>query len=147
MKEELAVLRQLVSELPPLPTRVVGDVATLDMVRGKGTGIGILADPRASVAVWDFSAGAVCPEHKHDQREWIIVIEGELHLCVNDVERKTSHYNVRGRNIVLLPGDYYFVEGGTRHSAESPIATTLIAITVPKSEEFPDAQDRRKEYE
>ena len=72
-------------------------------------------------------AGTCFPTHMHDEREHIVVYRG------------TVCFNVNGRDIHLHPGDSLTIEKGVPHSCETQVDTWVIAITIPPSEEFPDA--------
>ena len=67
------------------------------------------------------------PHTHHGCTEWIFLLEGELHLELEP-----------GKRVVLQPGQSISFDGEIPHSAYFPKQSTLIVITVPAAEGFPE---------
>jgi quercetin dioxygenase-like cupin family protein len=65
------------------------------------------------------------PQHKHAEREWLIVYEGKMIIKIGDLEEE------------LDPGESVMLDPGTPHSATFPEDTWYLAITIPSSPDWP----------
>ena len=101
------------------------DVIEYDMERGTAIAFGLWKQTEVAVARVFFSAGALFPEHSHNEKEFLICFEGHLRLTVD------------GKIIDLTPQDELTICPGQAHSAEAVVDTRVIAITVPAAEGFP----------
>jgi quercetin dioxygenase-like cupin family protein len=84
------------------------------------------AGDKAACAKFYNSCGTNFPEHVHEQREWIIIIEGSMLLTVDGGEEKR-----------LLVGMSDVIEPGTPHSAKFLEDCWYYAITVPREPNWP----------
>jgi len=106
---------------------------------GESSAIGMISIPNVAVADVYVSENSMSPVHAHEEREWFIVYEGNLTVIV-DEKIEGTHYNSVKTEYELNAGDYFFVEAGVKHSVGSVNGSRLIAISVPRSEVFPDAR-------
>lgn len=74
------------------------------------------------------SEGTVVEWHSHDQKEWIICIEGQL--CVRTEEKE----------MCLLPTQEAILTPKTKHEVCTTVDTYVLAITMPASPEWPKAK-------
>jgi len=68
----------------------------------------------SQMAFWTYSEDAVSEEHEHPYEEYIVVVQGQYKLYINDNE------------IVLNAGDEYVVPTGALHSGEALAGTRAI---------------------
>ena len=123
----LQELRELTSQLsfPPTIEQHYG-VAIHEMSCGTSIAFSLLQQEEVSVAKWFNSSGTHFPEHTHEQREWIIVFIGSMFTKVGDEPEKR-----------ILPGQSLIIEPNTVHSARFLEDCWYLAITVPKTEDWP----------
>lgn len=128
----MKILEELTSELPHVtPMRhegaQTGGWQEYRMIKGRSKARNLLSIPgKISVAQWWNSEDSDFPEHAHEEKEFVLVFEGEMHLFVE------------GKKYVLLPGNSRYIGPGMRHNAHFPVGTNYIACTVPDSEDWPD---------
>jgi len=71
------------------------------------------------------SEGTKLKAHLRDEKEWIIVISGELTVILND------------REIVIQPQYHMVLESQIPHEILSKIDTYVVSITMPASHDWP----------
>jgi len=123
-------LRDITHTLPPFPKALAqstGDQGFKSYPMEMGTCIGwnLLTQPEVSVARFFNSAGSIFPEHAHEQREHIIIYDGEAIL------------SVKGKEVKLSRGDSIVLDSETAHSARFKVDTWYLAITIPQSPDWP----------
>jgi quercetin dioxygenase-like cupin family protein len=127
----LRVLEELTKKLPSFPETIEGRLSAgswqeYRMIKGKSKARSLLTVPgKVSVAEWWNSVDSEFPEHSHEEREFLLVYEGEMRLFVE------------GKEYVLKEGDSRYVAPGMRHNAYFPVHTNYIASTVPDNEDWP----------
>lgn len=72
--------------------------------------------------------------HSHEQREWLIVYEGEMVL---EIEGRPARR--------LCVGDYAVIEPGAPHKASFPVDCEYYAITIPATKDWGGTVDDRRE--
>jgi len=75
---------------------------------------------------WFNSEGSAFPEHRHKEKEWIIIYKGTMKLTTN-TETKT-----------LNTGDFIYFQPDVPHRAEFPTECRYITIMIPPASEFPN---------
>lgn len=109
----------------PARTIVGRGTAKFEIEQGESKIWTLWEEPQVSVARSTNTRGTEFPEHSHDQREWIIVCEGEMHVQLGDDLR------------VVRAGQHIFIPVGVKHSVTFPVDTRCVAVTVPKTGDFP----------
>ena len=71
------------------------------------------------------SEGAIIANHDHNEKEWIILYEGECDIYFGKNCKK------------LFPGDFVHIEPGTSHYVVFIKDSKCIAITFPAAEAYP----------
>ena len=104
----------------------VGNVIDYKMVRGMGVSWGLYNEDGVSVARTKFGENSEFPEHSHDEKEFLSVYEGELHLFVD------------GKEHVLGIGDCLVICPGQSHYATNKVLTKFIVHTIPATVGFPE---------
>ncbi|MBT7082598.1 MAG: cupin domain-containing protein [Chloroflexi bacterium] len=105
-----------------------GQVVDYDMVRGMAVAWGLHAEEGVSVARTKFAPDSEFPEHSHEEREFVLVYEGELTLIVE------------GKPHVVGVGESFTICPGQTHSATNTVLTKVIAITIPASPGYPEGE-------
>jgi len=54
------------------------------------------------------------PEHTHDADQWLLVMEGEVHV------------DVEGEEVRLRRGDTYVIPRGRRHRVSAPVRSVVV---------------------
>ena len=142
MNPDIEKLREITENLPPLPVIHKNGKVEVDMEAGDSVATGVMAIPGVAVADVVMTPGSMTPMHTHPEREWFIVYDGDLVVIAYECE-KGSHYKAVKAEYELGVGDYFFVEADSKHSVGSRKGARLIAISVPRSEVFPNV--RRKD--
>lgn len=128
-------LKKLTEELPPVPKledfkRIVdnGDCVEYDLLDGVATSCCLFERDKVSVARTKVKKDGEFPLHFHNEKEYIIVYSGSLLMTVD------------GEQKVYGEGDIVYVHDGFPHTGKAIEDTEFIAITIPKSEDFPNAR-------
>lgn len=95
---------------------------------GSGELVGLYSDVNSSVALAKLQAGTLFPWHSHKECEVLTVTVGVMLVEIIDRSIVTVH-----------PGDSIAIPTNIPHRAEFPEYTEVIAITVPSTEDFPNA--------
>ncbi len=126
VSKALKRLREITEALDFPPTLKEGSgVKIHKMEEGDSKAHSLLSHSNISVARWWNSKGTRFPTHTHNQREWLIVYEGEMSICID------------GKEITIGAGEYVFIGPDTPHSAFFPKDTFYVAITIPMSPDWP----------
>ncbi len=107
-------------------THKMGRVIDYKMKKGMAVSWGLYNEDGVSVARTKFAANSEFPEHSHDEKEFLSVYEGELHLFVE------------GKEHVLGVGDSYVICPGQSHYATNDVLTKFIVHTIPATVGFPE---------
>lgn len=105
-----------------------------DIVGGKAFGFNLLNIGKVAVQRVEMPKGSTFPDHKHTCRrggpvvEYGVVFEGEIR-----VKNLTT-----GKEQILGPGDLVSLKPGEIHSGEAITDVSLINITVPAAEGYPE---------
>jgi quercetin dioxygenase-like cupin family protein len=87
---------------------------------------GLLKQENVSVLIAELKAGGFVENHVHDCHEWVIVCKGEL--TIEDSS---------GAKIYKVAECWYGAPGNT-HKTTANIDSTVIGVTVPMEEAYPD---------
>jgi quercetin dioxygenase-like cupin family protein len=104
------------------------DVIEYEMEKGAAISFGLWKQESIAVARTFFSGGSIFPEHSHNEKEFIVVYEGQMDITI---EEKTT---------ALTAGDMIVVCPGQAHGAVAVGDTRIIAITIPAAEGFPETK-------
>ncbi len=99
----------------------------MDMDKGTSLMFGLLNEPSISCAKQFVSKGSIFPQHTHNQKEFLIVYEGEMLL------------EMEGNQYVLGIGGCIYINPGVEHGATFSSDCWFIAITIPQTEGWPQA--------
>ena len=83
---------------------------------------------KASVSLGVVKEKSKMQKHVHDEKEFFIVIHGEMEVREN------------GKKTILKRGDSYYINPGVPHSVKFNEFTELIVITIPDGKGFPDGR-------
>lgn len=133
MTDALEKLRILTDELPAVPK--LGDLknalegnnghATYEIVNGVCHSYLLFESPLISVARTFVSAGGEFPEHLHDEAEYALIFSGSALVRVNGEEK------------VIGVGECIMLDPKTPHWSQALEDTWFIAITIPRSKDYP----------
>jgi len=131
-QSKLDQLRILTENLPPFPSEsdsgtYIDRFKQYEIEQGTSLSWSLLSLQEVSCAKWFNSQNTVFPLHAHEEREWIIVYSGSMILTIEDNKPKR-----------LLSGMSVMIEPNTLHKANFPEDCWCIAITIPKSESWPE---------
>lgn len=139
MENTFEKLIQLTPELPPV-IPMLGDLKEDNEVRSKiisyklegGTCIsyGLFSSSEISVARTFVSAGALFPEHQHDEKEFALIFSGSAMVSIGN-----------GEEFHVGPGECIVLEPNVPHISRALEDTWFIAITIPYSKDYPDARE------
>jgi quercetin dioxygenase-like cupin family protein len=125
-------LEKLTSSLPHISDlsefKVVNNgITTYELDNGVAISENIYSTPDIGIAKTFIPKGTNFNTHKHAiSGEWVIVLEGLLDATINS------------KSILLSKYDSIKIDAATPHSAIAVEDTTIIAITVPKDEGYPE---------
>lgn len=132
MCEVLFKLEQLTPDLPPVPQlsnfkEEFNDVIVYRFKEGVVRSSNVYSEDDIAIAKSFIPNGVTFDMHSHKySREWVIVLEGLLKLTLD------------GEELVLDKYDSIKIEADKPHSAKALQDTTIIAITIPKDDGFPE---------
>ena len=130
--KKLEELIEMTEQLPPfalvIEKTVIGETQTFKMEKGTGIQIGMFNIKNIAIARDFFSKGSLCPVHSHIEREMIIVYEGSLEVRYID-----------GTTVVLNKYDHVVISPQVGHCGFALEDTWFLAITLPSSEDWPNA--------
>lgn len=126
MSSNLALLRELTHHLTleDIVRKRCSDWIRYETVKGNCIGIGLLKERSVAVQKAFMSAGTVFPAHVHGETEYLVLYEGRV--SVDGVEFKAS-------DVVRIAPDQ-------EHSVKALEDTWMVAITIPASHAYPDAE-------
>jgi len=133
MPTSMKRLRELTEHLPSFPTEIGPEMPGWKehkMLQGTSLAQNVLNIPQISAARWFNSKGSEFPFHHHAQKEWIIVISGSLTLVI-------SRLNEDDEEKRLEWGDFAFLEPETIHKVVFDEDCWYLAITIPRSADWP----------
>lgn len=87
----------------------------------------LFTSEETSVARTFVSAGAILPDHKHDEKEFIIIYSGSVMVRSSDDQN----------NKVVKPGGIIIYDPGVVHYARALEDSWFISMAVPHSNDFP----------
>ena len=130
--KKLEELVEMTEQLPPfalvIEKTVIGEIQTFKMEKGTGIQIGMFNIKNIAIARDFFSKGSLCPVHSHTEKEMIIVYEGSLEARYID-----------GTTVVLNKYDHVVIPPHVGHCGFALEDTWFLAITLPSSEDWPNA--------
>jgi len=139
--EESEHLKKLEEIIPRLKVKDEHNCEVTYESDGEGTFIGFGLHKEKGVAVQRvfMSKGTNIPEHQHSENEYALCYSGKFELItegnnvmVNGTKSESPH--------ILTPGDAAFFPPDTKHSAIILKDTWIVCVTIPASEEYPDAK-------
>ena len=127
----IKALRNLTEKLPAFPLQdMTAEVCNgykehiMDEGRSKAWDLWTV-EGKVSCAKWFSTKGTKFPEHTHQQKEWVIVVEGKISI------QKGSE------NFVLEAGSFIFIEPDTKHHSTFIEDTWYLAVTIPDNSDWP----------
>ena len=132
-RSEFDKTRGMTSSIPAIPFadtigKAVNGVAPFEDM---GIATNLYNIPGVGVLLSELKSGADYPTHFHyPANEWVIVFEGAL------------EFNLDGATVRLVAGQGLYIPAGAKHSCRAPVATKVIAITVPCDPAFPTGGDQ-----
>lgn len=127
----LNIIRKKTQELPPFPKGTpVGNTEFYKHVVEDGVCFSrsLFSEDNVSVALWNNEEGSSFPAHVHDEREWLIFFRGKVEIKLSD----------REETLVMSKGDSITIDPKVVHSLHFLEDTDCVAITIPKSSDFPE---------
>jgi len=128
--EPLDELRRLTESLPSWSQRWAGNgdrIVSVDVARGECVAYGLHKEKDIGVALCEQAADTFFECHSHAGNEYVLCVEGEIHLDFMDDEK-----------VILYPGMAFCIPAGKNHSAFFPVWTRSLAATIPADENFPN---------
>jgi mannose-6-phosphate isomerase-like protein (cupin superfamily) len=128
-EENLERLRELTEKFINFNSITKIDNTRVDYRVGSGhcEGNGVFNDDRAAIQVANLGVDTIFPPHAHNENEILICIQGEV-IVSSAIESR-----------LLKVGDVIKIEPGMVHNCFSKDGATIIGITIPASEGYPDA--------
>ncbi len=128
--DSLEELKKLTSDLPAIPKladfmKIQEDHVEYDVGEGTAISYSLLSQPEVSVAKTFVSSGGKFPEHKHDEREFILIFAGSAVVYINNVRT------------IMKSGECIIFEPNIPHRATALEDMWFIAITIPYSKDYP----------
>jgi quercetin dioxygenase-like cupin family protein len=127
-KFDIVELKAKTEQLPDLASLVLSvnnGVIEYDAAEGTILGFPLFHTPKVAVQRHFLSSGTVFGNHTHEQREWLLVYDGELKVQVEDKEERLS------------VAECVFVDAAQEHSLEAIRDTWLICVSIPAAEGYP----------
>lgn len=125
---DIVELKRKTIALPDLTsfiTAVYNGVVEYDTGEGTILGFPLYNTPRVAVQRHFLSAGTVFGSHTHEEKEWIMVYEGELMITIEEEEE------------TLSLSDYVCIDIGLKHSLRAVVDTWLICVSIPAAKGYP----------
>jgi quercetin dioxygenase-like cupin family protein len=124
-------LKKLTDDLPAIPKLeyfMRKEEGHVEYEVGNGTAISysLLSQSEISVAKTFVSSGGKFPEHKHDEKQFILIFVGSAVIYV-DKKRQ-----------ILKTGECMIFESSVPHRATALEDTWFIVITIPYSKDLPE---------
>ena len=127
---DILELKAKTEKLPDLSSLILSTndgVIRYDAGEGTILGFPLFNAPQVAVQRHFLSSGTVFGNHTHEQREWVLVYEGELVARIADKEERLSI------------ADAVCIDVGQEHSLEAITDTWLICVSIPAAEGYPFA--------
>lgn len=130
--ENLARIKHLTNSVVPFSHTVanINGNLTFDLKNGGSIGVGLFKTKEVAILVATFDADSTHRSHFHNEKEILILIEGQAEVVVNNGIQ------------YLQKGDSITIEPGTAHEINFPVRSEMISITIPASEDYPNV-DRK----
>jgi len=125
---DIRVLKAKTEKLPDLSSLILStNDGVIQYDAGDGTILGfpLFHTPQVAVQRHFLSSGTVFGNHSHEQREWVLVYEGELVARIAEKEERLSI------------ADAVCIDIGQEHSLEAITDTWLICVSIPAAEGYP----------
>ena len=142
MLSNIELLEKLTKDLPILDPLVFagidGNTVSYAVEAGEGTARNLMNVGGIAIADCHFSTGTVLSRHNHEEKEWLLVYEGNIDVDIDGLETKDIERLMgNGSNFSLSVGDFIFIPQKIPHVVTSLNGAKFIAITIPASEVFP----------
>jgi len=112
--------------------RVAPGVLEMKAKKGFGFLFHLLHEDNIAVARGVFSKESEYEMHIHQEKEWILIYEGEMKVTLSPINEKNEETHI------LKEGDMLFIEPERTHYSSALENCEFIAITMPASKGFPD---------
>jgi len=132
MCKALDKLKELTPQLPLIPSIkdlrfADGAIVKYKLVGGEALSNSLYSDEDIAIAKFFIPKGIIFPTHVHKESdEWLIILEGTLGL------------DLEGKTIMLDKYDSIKITADKPHKAIAVEDSTIIAITVPRDDGFPE---------
>jgi quercetin dioxygenase-like cupin family protein len=126
VSKELERLIAMTPSLPP-PTIVLGKQYYETDAGGRVSAKGLMKEPGVAIQNAHFKNDETFIEHGHEMLEILIVWQGEGVLTMG------------GKDIKMVPGSCVSIPAKTPHSFVAIKGTSVIGVTIPAEEAYPDA--------
>jgi quercetin dioxygenase-like cupin family protein len=124
----MADVQPHLTRLAELVTEMADNRVRYQLAVGDCDGVGLMSDDGVGVQRAVMTAGAVFPEHVHEEYECLVVYRGELRVVMSGVS-----------TIVTAPG-VACIPAGVAHLVIAPVETHMIATTIPIAPGYPHAR-------
>lgn len=124
----LADVRPHLTRLAGLVAEMANNRVRYQLAVGTCDGVGLMSADGVGVQCAVMTAGAVFPEHMHDEYECLVVYRGELRVVMSEAS-----------TTVTAPGAIG-IPAGVTHMVIAPVETHMIAITIPIAPGYPHAR-------
>jgi quercetin dioxygenase-like cupin family protein len=126
-KENMVRISELTDDILKGLTIFANNSVEYKINSGKCVGVGLLKQKDVAVQFVTYSPNSFFPNHSHtNEKEIAIIVSGEFINIMNGEEKK------------YLSEDVVVIPKGISHSHIIPDGCTLIAITIPASEIYPN---------
>lgn len=132
--EHLKRLEILTEELAPTMAGKMSRAFTVKEVNAeKGTcfTFGLMKKKEVAVVKAFASSGTVLAQRSHEEKEYIVVVTGQLRMTLPDKVK------------LLSPGDAIAIDAGISHKVQFLEDTWTIAVTIPAAREYPEENQRK----
>lgn len=135
--KNLARLTELSNEAVPFITTLEYTEENLDEIKfkfckGSGVGIGIFKEEVTAILKAVITKGSIHQSHFHNEKEIFIILSGQIELTSDTI---ISY---------LKKGDMFILEPEVPHTVSYLEDTEMLVITIPASEDFPNARKTTK---
>jgi len=134
-------LEKITNNLPLLTIKEVFEDKSVsyDTVHGSSIANTLLSIESIAIANVIFSVGTSIAKHTHEEDEWMLIHEGGISIEIEGIDPSfIKRLKSDGDTYFLGIGDYIYIPGGLCHSVKSSGGAKIVAITMPRSEVFPN---------
>ena len=129
--EKMRKTAEKIKQLENLVLERTGDVIEYNVTVGRCIGHGLFNVNNIAVQQVTITSGTIFPIHSHPEKEFLFVYKGSI------------RYKYSGQEKICNANNSIYFEPWQDHTCEALEDSYLIAITVPASEGYPDANERK----